>query len=203
MGKSSSNNVITALLTAEEHHHYDNFFIAVSQKGTLLFQRFVNEIGACWYGQRQTCCSPAFVWAPPLANLPPPPRLSTLFNVVTARWGRRAGGVSVWRGWRGPGEARRGEAAGHHFHALLSKCCVYIAEGGPLCVPLQISRSKRGKHGYINKRRLLTALSLAPVTHLGFSSASEWREKVVYGSWVNSRRRRRVINSAFSHEKAT
>ena len=62
---------------------------------------------------------------------------------------------------------------GHHFYALLSKCCVYIAEGGPLCVPLQISRSKRGKHGYINKRSLLTALSLAPVTHLGFSSASE------------------------------
>lgn len=75
-----------------------------------------------------------------------------------------------------------GEAAGHHFYALLSKCCVYIAEGGPLCVPLQISRSKRGKHGYINKRWLLTALSLAPVTHLGFSSASEWGEKVVYGS---------------------
>lgn len=36
---------------------------------------------------------------------------------------------------------------GHHFNTLLSKCRVYIAEGGPLCVPLQISRSKRGKHG--------------------------------------------------------
>lgn len=71
---------------------------------------------------------------------------------------------------------------GDHFYALLSKCSVYIAEGGPLCVPLQISRSKRGKHGYINKRSLLTALSLAPVTHLGFSSASEWRENVVYRS---------------------
>lgn len=45
-----------------------------------------------------------------------------------------------------------------HFYVLLSKCSVYIAEGGPLCVPLQISRSKRGKHGYINKRSLLTAL---------------------------------------------
>lgn len=44
------------------------------------------------------------------------------------------------------------------FYVLLSKCSVYIAEGGPLCVPLQISRSKRGKHGYINKRSLLTAL---------------------------------------------
>lgn len=45
-----------------------------------------------------------------------------------------------------------------HFYVLLSKCSVYIAEGGPLCVPLQISHSKRGKHGYINKRSLLTAL---------------------------------------------
>lgn len=186
MGKSSSNNVITALLTAEEHHHYDNFFIAVSQKGTLLFQRFVNEIGACWYGQRQTCRSPVFVWAPTTTTTPQPSPalLSTLFNVVMARWGRSVGG-------------------GHHFHALLSKCCVYIAEGGPLCVPLQISHSKRGKHGYINKRSLLTAPSLAPVTHLGFSSTSEWRENVLYGSWVNSQRQRRVINSAFSDEKAT
>lgn len=51
--------------------------------------------------------------------------------------------------------AGRGE---RHFYVLLPKCSVYIAEGGPLCVPLQISRSKRGKHGYINKRSLLTAL---------------------------------------------
>lgn len=201
MGKSSSNNVITALLTAEEHHHYDNFFIAVSQKGTLLFQRFVNEIGACWYGQRQTCCSPAFVWAPP-RQPSPPPHASPHCLMLWRRGGAGVRGVWVCGGGGG-GQARRGEAAGQHFHALLSKCCVYIAEGGPLCVPLQISRSKRGKHGYINKRRLLTALSLAPVTHLGFSSAFEWREKVVYGSWVNSRRQRRVINSAFSHEKAT
>lgn len=94
MGKSSSNNVITALLTAEEHHHYDNFFIAVSQKSTLLFQRFVNEIGACWYGQMQTCHSPAFVWVPP--TKPPPPPMtpaahphspSTLFNVAAKRGG--------------------------------------------------------------------------------------------------------------------
>lgn len=92
---------------------------------------------------------------PSLSNLPPT-RLSTLFNVVMVRWGRRVG---------------------DHFYALLSKCCVYIAEGGPLCVPLQISHSKRGKHGYINKRSLLTTSSLAPVTHLGFSSTSEWREK--------------------------
>lgn len=49
-------------------------------------------------------------------------------------------------------------AGGSHFYVLLSKCSVYIAEGGPLCVPLQISRSKSGKHGYINKRALLTAL---------------------------------------------
>lgn len=51
-----------------------------------------------------------------------------------------------------------GILGGGHFYVLLSKCSVYIAEGGPLCVPLQISRSKRGKHGYINKRSLLTAL---------------------------------------------
>lgn len=53
---------------------------------------------------------------------------------------------------------RWGGEGGRHFYVLLSKCSVYIAEGGPLCVPLQISRSKRGKHGYINKRSLLTAL---------------------------------------------
>lgn len=96
---------------------------------------------------------------------PSPLRLSTLFNVVMVRWGVEGGG-----------------AGDTIFMHSFSKCCVYIAEGGPLCVPLQISRSKRGKHGYINKRSLLTALSLAPVTHLGFSSPSEWRENVVYGS---------------------
>lgn len=106
---------------------------------------------------------------PSLSNLPPT-HLSTLFNVVMVRWGRRVGG-GCERGWG------RAGGVGDHFYALLSKCCVYIAEGGPLCVPLQISRSKRGKHGYINKRSLLTAPSLAPVTHLGFSSTSEWREK--------------------------
>lgn len=79
--------------------------------------------------------------------------------------------------WWWGGAGGRAGGVGDHFYALLSKCCVYIAEGGPLCVPLQISRSKRGKHGYINKRSLLTAPSLAPVTHLGFSSTSEWREK--------------------------
>lgn len=45
------------------------------------------------------------------------------------------------------------------FYVLLFEVArVYIAEGGPLCGPLQISRSKRGKHGYINKRSRLTAL---------------------------------------------
>lgn len=107
------------------------------------------------------------LFEPPRPLQPSPLRLSTLFNVVMVRWGRRMC-VCV--------------CGVHHFYALLSKCCVYIAEGGPLCVPLQISHSKRGKHGYINKRSLLTAPSLAPVTHLGFSSASEWRENVVYGS---------------------
>lgn len=58
---------------------------------------------------------------------------------------------------------------GVYLNALLSKCCVYIAEGEPL--PLQISRSKRGKHSYINKR----SSELAPVTHLGFSHMSELR----------------------------
>lgn len=155
------------------------FFIAVSQKSTLLFQRFVNEIGACWYGQMQTCHSPAFVWGPL-----PPPRLPPTAPSPHC--------LMLW-GWGGGG----------NFYVLLSKCCVYIAEGGPLCVPLQISRSKRGKHGYINKRSLLTGLSLAPVTHLGFNHRSEWRENVEYWSWVNSHQQLHVINSAFNDEKAT
>lgn len=50
--------------------------------------------------------------------------------------------------------------------------CVYIAGGGPLCVPLQISRSKRGKHGYINKCSRLTA-PVAGTCHSGGISATD------------------------------
>lgn len=60
--------------------------------------------------------------------------------------------------WRGR-EGAAGWSRGCIFYVLLFEVArVYIAEGGPLCGPLQISRSKRGKHGYINKRSRLTAL---------------------------------------------
>lgn len=57
------------------------FFIAVSQKSTLLFQRFVNEIGACWYGQCklatlqrlfESTSPPSSPTPPPLPPSPPP-----------------------------------------------------------------------------------------------------------------------------------
>lgn len=88
------------------------------------------------------------LFEPPQPHLlllaPPPPTiashctLSTLFNVEDG------GGLG---------------GRGCIFYVLLFEVArVYIAEGGPLCGPLQISRSKRGKHGYINKRSRLTAL---------------------------------------------
>lgn len=83
---------------------------------------------------------------------------------------------------------------GLHFYVLLFQVvracmhvraclCVYIAGGGPLCVPLQISRSKRGKHGYINKCSRLTA-PVAGTCHSGRISAIDmgWAEGRL--SWV-------------------
>lgn len=66
------------------------------------------------------------------------------------------------------------ERGGVYMYSFRS--AVYTAERGPLCGPLQISRSKRGKHAYINKRSLLRAQQMAPATHLGFNHRSARRE---------------------------
>lgn len=56
------------------------FFIAVSQKSPLLFQRCVNEIGPCWYGQCklatlhrlfESLCLQRFPFPPPPLALSP------------------------------------------------------------------------------------------------------------------------------------
>lgn len=59
------------------------------------------------------------------------------------------------------------ERAWVRAHACL---CVYIAGGGPLCVPLQISCSKRGKHGSINKCFRLTAPTVGTCHSGGIST---------------------------------
>lgn len=176
------------------------FFIAVSQKSTLLFQWFVNEIGACWYGQMQTC--------PP--HLPTHTSLSLSASVSLSL----ALSLSVCLSLRlphhhhhppthrhqppqpptAPSPTLFNVVEGLHFYVLLFQVvracmharaclCVYIAGGGPLCVPLQISRSKRGKHGYINKCSCLTA-PVAGTCHSGGISATDlgWVEGRL--SWV-------------------